>query len=70
VTWNPINHVLSWQITEGHIDGHGQYEPERPVGSFFVEPQAATMSFAGKKEGLRIKKATTSMTFWTLFPTT
>jgi len=51
VTWNPITHVLSWQITEGHIDVHGQYEPERPVGSFFIEPQAATMSFAGKKEG-------------------
>ena len=51
VTWNPITHVLSWQITEGHIDVHGQYEPERPVGSFFIEPQATTMSFAGKKEG-------------------
>jgi hypothetical protein len=43
--------VLSWQITEGHIDVHGQFEPERLVGSFFIEPQAATMSFAGKKEG-------------------
>ena len=49
VTWNPVTHVLSWQITEGHIDVHGQYEPERVVGSFFIEPQAATMSFAGKK---------------------
>jgi hypothetical protein len=51
VIWNPITHVLSWQITEGHIDVHGQFEPERLVGSFFIEPQAATMSFAGKKEG-------------------
>ncbi len=50
VIWNPVTHVLSWQITEGHIDVHGQYEPERLVGSFFIEPQAATMSFAGKKE--------------------
>ena len=34
VIWNPVTHVLSWQITEGHIDVHGQYEPERLVGSF------------------------------------
>src|SRR5207249_8084734 len=51
VIWNPVTHELSWQVTEGHIDVHGQYEPERLVGSFFIEPQAATMSFAGKKEG-------------------
>ena len=51
VIWNPVTHELSWQITEGHIDVHGQYEPERLVGNFFIAPQAATMSFAGKKEG-------------------
>ena len=51
VIWNPVTHLLSWQITEGHIDVHGQYEPERLVGSFFIEPQAAMMSFAGKKQG-------------------
>jgi hypothetical protein len=51
VIWNPVTHVLSWQITEGHIDVHGQYEPERLVGSFFIEPQAAMMTFAGKKQG-------------------
>lgn len=50
VIWNPVTHVLSWQITEGHIDVHGQYEPERLVGSYFIEPQTATMSFEGKKE--------------------
>jgi len=50
VIWNPVTHVLSWQITEGHIDVHGQYEPERLVGRFFIQPQAATMGFAGKKE--------------------
>ena len=25
VIWNPVTHELSWQITEGHIDVHGQY---------------------------------------------
>ena len=69
VIWNPVTHELSWQITEGNIDVHGQYEPERLVGTFFIEPQTATMSFTGKKEGFRIKKAITSMTFWILFPT-
>jgi hypothetical protein len=51
VIWNPVTHILSWEITEGHIDVHGQYEPERLVGTFFIEPQAAVMSFAGKREG-------------------
>ena len=51
VIWNPVTHVLSWQISEGHIDVHGQYEPERLVGSFFIEPQEAMMSFAGERQG-------------------
>lgn len=51
VIWNPVTHVLSWEVTEGYIDVHGQYEPERLVGSFFIDPQAATMSVAGKKQG-------------------
>ena len=50
VIWNPVTHVLSWQISEGTIDVHGQYEPERLVGSFFIEPQAAVMSYGGKKQ--------------------
>jgi hypothetical protein len=50
VMWNPVTHVLSWEITEGHIDVHGQYEPERVVGSFSIEPQAALMSVDGKKQ--------------------
>ena len=50
VIWNPVTHVLSWELTEGHIDVHGQYEPERLVGNFFIEPQAAVMSFAGRRQ--------------------
>jgi hypothetical protein len=51
VIWNPVSHVLSWQITEGHIDVHGQYEPERLVGTFLIQPQATIMSFAGERRG-------------------
>jgi len=51
VIWNPVTHILSWQISEGHIDVHGQYEPERLIESFFLEPQAAMMSFAGERQG-------------------
>jgi len=51
VIWNPVSHVLTWEITEGYIDVHGQYEPERFVGNFSIEPQTAMMSFAGKKTG-------------------
>jgi len=50
VMWNPVTHVLSWEITEGSIDVHGQYEPERGVGSFSIEPQAALMSVDGTKQ--------------------
>lgn len=51
VTWNPVTHVLSWEITEGHFDVHGQYEPERLVGNFSIEPQRAVMTFGGKNQG-------------------
>jgi hypothetical protein len=51
VMWNPVTHILSWEITEGHIDVHGQYEPERLAGSFSIEPQAALMRVDGKKQG-------------------
>src|SRR3989449_9493353 len=51
VIWNPVSHVLSWEITEGYVDVHGQYEPQRLVGTFSIQPQAATMSFAGETRG-------------------
>jgi hypothetical protein len=51
VIWNPVTHVLTWEITEGYIDVHGQYEPQRFVGTFSIEPQAATISFGDKKQG-------------------
>ena len=57
VIWNPVSHVLTWEITEGYIDVHGQYEPERSVGNFSIEPQVAMMSFAGKKQGFMHQEA-------------
>ena len=51
VIWNPVSHVLSWEITEGYIDVHGQFEPQRLVGTFSIQPQAATMNFAGETRG-------------------
>ena len=51
VIWNPVTHVLSWEISEGHFDVHGQYEPERQIGTFSIEPQAAIMSVGSKKVG-------------------
>ena len=51
VIWNPVNHVLSWEISEGYVDVHGQYEPQRLVGTFSIQPQAATMTFAGETRG-------------------
>ena len=51
VIWNPVSHVLSWEVSEGYVDVHGQYEPQRLVGTFSIQPQAATMSFAGETRG-------------------
>jgi hypothetical protein len=51
VIWNPVSHVLSWEITEGYIDIHGQYEPQRLVGTFSIQPQAATMTFSAETRG-------------------
>jgi len=51
VIWNPVNHVLSWEISEGYVDVHGQYEPQRLVGTFSIQPPAATMTFAGETRG-------------------
>jgi len=56
VTWNPVTHVLSWEITEGYIDVHGQYEPERVVGSFSIEPQSAMMTVAGQETGVHASR--------------
>src|SRR6266540_953086 len=48
VIWNPVSHVLTWEVSEGCIDVHGQYEPQRLVGTFSIKPQTATMSFSGE----------------------
>jgi len=27
VAWNPVEHILYWEVSEGQYDVHGQYEP-------------------------------------------
>jgi len=47
VVWNPVEHVLYWDVSEGHNDEHGQYEPERLLKRYSVDPINGTMKFDG-----------------------
>ena len=47
VAWNPVEHILSWEVSEGHYDVHGQYEPDRRLDRYSIDPTRATMQHAG-----------------------
>jgi hypothetical protein len=47
VAWNPVEHILHWEISEGRYDVHGQYEPERRLERYSIDPTRATMRHAG-----------------------
>jgi hypothetical protein len=47
ITWNPVEHILYWEVSEGHYDVHGQYEPERRLDMYSIDPARAVMQHAG-----------------------
>ena len=47
VAWNPVEHILCWEVSEGHYDAHGQYEPERRLDRYSIDPARAVMQHAG-----------------------
>ncbi len=47
VAWNPVEHILYWEVSEGQYDVHGQYEPERRLARYSIDPTRATMQHAG-----------------------
>jgi len=51
VTWNPVEHILYWEVSEGRYDAHGQYEPERRLDRYSLDPTRATMQHAGDARG-------------------
>jgi hypothetical protein len=51
VTWNPVEHILYWEVSEGRYDVHGQYEPERRLDRYSLDPTRAAMQHAGDVRG-------------------
>jgi hypothetical protein len=51
VTWNPVEHILYWEVSEGRYDVHGQYEPERRLDRYSLDPTRAIMQHAGDARG-------------------
>ena len=48
VAWNPVEHILYWEVSEGQYDVHGQYEPERRLARYSIDPTGATMQHASE----------------------
>ena len=42
-----MEHILYWEVSEGHYDVHGQYEPERRLDMYSIDPARAVMQHAG-----------------------
>ena len=57
VAWNPVEHILYWEVSEGQYDVHGQYEPERRLGRYSIDPTRATMQHAGDSRGFMPEEA-------------
>src|SRR2546421_5562324 len=51
ITWNPVEHILYWEVSEGRYDVHGQYEPERRLARYSLDPTRSTMQHAGDARG-------------------
>ncbi|PYT31606.1 MAG: hypothetical protein DMG58_11865 [Acidobacteria bacterium] len=51
VAWNPVEHILYWEVSEGRYDVHGQYEPERRLDRYSLDPIRSTMQHAGDARG-------------------
>jgi len=75
VAWNPVQHVLYWEVSEGHYDVHGQYEPERRIGKYSIDPTRAVMQHAGDarsftaEEGERLHERLDALAHYTMSST-
>lgn len=55
VTWNPVEHKLTWSVSEGKVDGRGAYEPNEKATTYEIDMDDATMLFNG--EGRRFSRS-------------
>ena len=75
LTWNPVEHILYWEVSEGQYDVHGQYEPERRVDMYSIDPTRVTMQHAGDarsfmpEEGERLHERLDALAHYTMSST-
>jgi hypothetical protein len=75
LAWNPVEHILHWEVSEGHYDVHGQYEPERRIDRYSIDPTRATMQHAGDarsfmpEEGERLHEQLDALAHYTMSST-
>jgi hypothetical protein len=75
VGWNPVEHILYWELSEGHYDVHGQYEPARRLDRYSIDPTRATMQHAGDarsfmpEEGERLHELLDALAHYTMSST-
>jgi hypothetical protein len=75
ITWNPVEHILYWEVSEGHYDLHGQYEPEGRLDRYSIDPARAVMQHAGDgrsfmpEEGDRLHEQLDALAHYTMSST-
>ena len=47
VTWNPVDHKLTWTVAKGNVDSNGKFQSTEKA-SYEINMDAATMRVAGK----------------------
>jgi hypothetical protein len=75
VAWNPVEHILYWEVSEGRYDVHGQYEPERRLDRYTIDPTQAIMQHASNarsfmpEEGERLHAQLDALAHYTMSST-
>src|SRR5437868_3956963 len=54
VTWNAIDHKLTWLISQGSVNGSGKFQAN-DVATYVIDMDEATMTFKG--EGRRFSRS-------------
>lgn len=47
ITWHPAQHKLTWNVSEGRVDGNGKFKADQ-TRSYVIEMDKAIMSFNGE----------------------
>jgi hypothetical protein len=55
VTWNPVDHRLTWTVASGTLDEAGKFQRAKPPVTYEIDMDAAVMRLNG--EGRRFSRA-------------